>query len=134
MTDTPVSLGDMLVPNLGRIVVLVETKDEITPQGLFIPVDTARTIHETRPTRGVIVAMNVDDDEDLAFAGDGPYLKLGDTVVFGKYTGTSIEWQPPTPEGAAARPTKQRVVIMRHEDVLAKLLTPEQAQNLKVKV
>lgn len=131
MSDTPaVTLGQLVRPMPGKIVVQVETKNEVTPGGLFIPVETARSIHEQRATQGKVVAIGADDEGDLESAPS--LVNLGDVVLFGKYTGTKVEWQPPAPEGQP-RPPKEQVIIMFEKDVLAVLLSPEQATGIKVK-
>lgn len=130
----PIGLGDMILPMPGKIAVKVDTKNEITPGGLYIPEATARTIHEARATQGVVVAHGDDDDEDDDnLDAPPPRTKIGDTVLFGKYTGTKITWQPPTPEGEKVKPPREEVIVMYEKDVLAILLSPEQAKNIKVK-
>lgn len=140
MTDEkPIGLGDMIVPMPGKIAVQVETKEEFRPGGLFIPIDTARSVHEQRATQGVVVAHGDDDpDDEEDLDSPPPRVKVGDVVLFGKYTGTKITWQPPTPEGFVPSkdnppPQRQEVIVMYEKDVLAVLLTPEQAKNIKVK-
>lgn len=120
-------LQDLIVPMPGKIAVLVSTRDEITPQGLFIPVETARSLHEERPTQGVVVAIGDDeilttDDEDASGA-----IEIGDHVIFGKYTGTKISYQPDR------KVPKETVVIMREADILCILRTPTEADKLKVR-
>lgn len=128
--EPAVSLGDLIDPMPGKIVVQVATKDEFTPGGLYIPVDTARTIHEARATQGVVVAIGGETDEPVELEDDlTGLLKIGDTVLFGKYTGTKVEWQP-DPEN---RNKREQVIIMMERDVLAILRSPEQARGLKVK-
>jgi len=128
----PVNLGDLIQPMPGRIAVQIETKSERTPTGLFIPVDTARSIHEQRATQGRVVAIGDETDEVQDLDDDvSSLLKLGDTVLFGKYTGTKISWNPPDINGI--RQERQEVVIMHEKDVLAILRSPEQVRNLKVK-
>lgn len=131
--EKPVTLGDLIEPMPGKIAVKIDTKGEITPGGLYVPVDTARTIHEARATQGVVVAHGDDFDDDDDLESPPPRTKLGDTVLFGKYTGTKIIWQPPTPEGAKERPPREEVIVMHEKDVLAILRSPEQAKNIKVK-
>lgn len=131
--ETPVGLGDMILPMPGKIAVQVDTKNEITPGGLFIPVDSVKTIHESRATQGVVVAHGDDTEDEDDLDSAPPRTKVGDTVLFGKYTGTKITWQPPTPEGSAVRPPREEVIVMYEKDVLAILLSPEQAKNIKVK-
>lgn len=147
---SPLTLADLIQPLFGRIVIQVETKAEWTPSGLYIPVDTARTVHEQRATQGKVVAVSWgeavripsgstegidlepgkaylmdDDDEELSQAPHA--VSVGDTVLFGKYTGTKITWQPDRTKD------RQDVIIMQERDVLAVLHSPEQARNIKVK-
>lgn len=132
LTETQVALGALLDPAPGLIVVQVETKQEVTSSGLVIPVDVARSVHEQRPVQGTVVAIgDYDEDDDLEVAEDvsAPFVTLGDQVIFGRYTGTRVEWVPP----GKRKDEKQVCVIMRAADVLAKLRTPEQAKNLKVR-
>lgn len=112
-----VSLGDMIQPLAGKVAVLVETKDEITAGGLYIPVETARSVHEDRPTRGVVVAVGDDVDE----------VEVGQTVIFGKYTGTKIKYQIDRSVSA------ETVIIMDERSILTVLLSPEEASNIKVR-
>jgi chaperonin GroES len=119
----PLSLGDLIDPMPGKIAVQIETKKEWTPSGLFIPLETARTVHDQRATQGKVVAIGESDD-DLESPG---IVALGDTVLFGKYTGTKISWQPDR------KAERQDVIIMQERDVLAVLRSPDQARNIKVR-
>lgn len=113
-------LAKLVQPMPGRIVVLVRTTSERTPSGLFIPEETARSIHEERVTQGVIVAMSSDEDDDLS-----DDLAVGDTVLFGKFNGFSITYQPDR-----SKP-KERVVVLERKNVFAKLRDPD--VQLKIK-
>ncbi len=63
-----------------RVIVKPEEKAEKTAGGIIIP-DTA----QEKPQRGEVVAIgNGKVDEPLT-------VKVGDTVLFGKYGGTEIE-------------------------------------------
>ena len=56
-----------------------EVEDDKTPGGIYIP-DTAKE----KPQRGKIIAIGTDEElKDV--------VKVGDTIVFGKYTGDEIE-------------------------------------------
>jgi co-chaperonin GroES (HSP10) len=122
-------LGSLIEPMAGLIVVLVDTKDEITPQGLFVPQDIARGLHEgNRPTHGRIVAVAEDDDID-------DDLKVGDHILFGKFTGTKITRTVIVEEADGHKRSRidESVIVMHRKDVLARINNPDEAINLKIK-
>lgn len=72
----------MNVKPLGnRILVKQNTPEEVTASGIVLPSSTDKE----KKTQGTIVAVG--NGEDIAKLG----LKVGDTVVFGKYSGDEIE-------------------------------------------
>jgi len=84
-----------------RIVIKRKNEEERTAGGLFIP-ETAKE----RPTQATVIAVGKgryrDDGTVAALA-----VKVGDTVLFGKYAGTEIKLDG------------EEVLIIREEDVLA---------------
>lgn len=83
-------------PLADRVLILPAPAEEVTATGIIIP-DSAKE----KPLKGrVIAAGNGTKDEEML-------LKEGDTVIFGKYAGTEIEF-----EG-------EKYLIMRQSDVLA---------------
>ncbi len=83
-------------PLADRVLILPAPAEEVTATGIIIP-DSAKE----KPLKGrVIAAGNATKDEEML-------LKEGDTVIFGKYAGTEIEF-----EG-------EKYLIMRQNDVLA---------------
>ena len=64
-----------------RVIVKPEEKAEKTAGGIIIP-DTA----QEKPQRGEIVAVGKGSKKDEPMT-----VKVGDTVLFGKYGGTEIE-------------------------------------------
>ena len=81
-----------------RVLVLRAPAEEKTIGGIIIP-DTAKE----KPLKGEVIAVgNGTKDEEMI-------LKVGDTVLYGKYAGTEIEL-----EGT-------KYLIMRQSDVLAVL-------------
>lgn len=83
-------------PLADRVVILPSPAEEVTVAGIIIP-DSAKE----KPLKGkVLAAGNGTKDEEMV-------LKEGDTVIFGKYAGTEIEY-----EG-------EKYLIMRQSDVLA---------------
>jgi chaperonin GroES len=61
-----------------RILVRVLEQDSQTPSGILLP-DTA----QEKPQNGIVVAVSQDEDAEIA-------VKVGDKVLFAKYTGTEI--------------------------------------------
>ena len=66
-------------PLADRVLVEPEAAEEKTASGLYIP-DTAKE----KPQKGVVIAVgNGKKDEPLT-------VKVGDTVLYGKYSGTEL--------------------------------------------
>jgi len=85
-----------ITPLHDRVIVKAAAAEERTAGGIIIP-DTAKE----KPQRGVVVAAGTGKkDEPLT-------VKVGDTVLYGKYAGTEI-----AVEG-------QDLLIMRESDILA---------------
>lgn len=82
-----------------RVVVEAAPAEEKTASGLFIP-DTAKE----KPQKGTVISVSDEDAE-----GKKPVVKVGDTILYGKYAGTEI-----THEG-------KDYLIMRESDVYAVL-------------
>jgi chaperonin GroES len=88
-------------PLADRVVVQALEEAEQTRGGLYIP-DTAKE----KPQQGKIVAVG---PGKLSEQGErlGPDVKAGDTVLYGKYSGTEV-----TVEG-------EEYLILRESDILA---------------
>lgn len=85
-------------PLSDRVLVAPAAAEEKTVGGIIIP-DTAKE----KPLKGEVVAVGSGTkDEEMI-------LKVGDTVLYGKYAGTELEY-----EG-------EKYLIMRQSDVLAVL-------------
>ena len=83
-------------PLADRVLILPAPAEEKTIGGIIIP-DTAKE----KPVKGEVVAAgNGTKDEEMI-------LKVGDTVLYGKYAGTELEF-----EG-------KKYLMMRQSDVLA---------------
>jgi len=80
-----------------RVIVKPAPAEEKTSGGIIIP-DTAKE----KPQRGTVMAVSPKDED-----GNTPLVKEGNTVLYGKYSGTEI-----TIEG-------QDFLIMRESDILA---------------
>lgn len=73
-------MGKVNIQPLGeRVVVQPARAEEKTASGIIIP-DTAKE----KPQNGTVVAVPVEDKENPIT------VKLGDTVLYGKYAGTEI--------------------------------------------
>ena len=85
-------------PLADRVLVKPAPAEEKTVSGIIIP-DSAKE----KPLKGEVLAVgNGTKDEEMV-------VKTGDTVLFGKYAGTELEW-----EG-------EKYLIMRQSDILAVL-------------
>lgn len=85
-------------PLADRVLVIPAPAEEKTVGGIIIP-DTAKE----KPLKGEVVAVgHGTKDEEMV-------LKVGDTVLYGKYAGTELELDG------------QKYLIMRQSDVLAVL-------------
>ncbi len=83
-------------PLADRVLVKPANAEEKTASGIIIP-DSAKE----KPLKGEVLAVgNGTKDEEMV-------VKNGDTVLYGKYAGTEIEW-----EG-------EKYLIMRQSDILA---------------
>ncbi|KPJ85036.1 MAG: molecular chaperone GroES [Spirochaetes bacterium DG_61] len=77
------------------LVELEESEEQKTSGGIYIP-DTAKE----KPQRGKVVAVGTDEDLQKV-------IKVGDRVIFGKYTGDEIEYDG------------KKYLVIQRSDVLA---------------
>ena len=85
-------------PLADRVLIKAAPAEEKTAGGIIIP-DTAKE----KPLQGEVLAVgNGTKDEEMV-------LKAGDTVLYGKYSGTEVELDG------------EKYLIMRQSDVLAVL-------------
>jgi chaperonin GroES len=83
-------------PLADRVLVRPVAAETTTASGIIIP-DSAKE----KPLRGEVLAVgNGTKDEEMV-------LKVGDTILYGKYAGTEIEIE------------SEKLLIMRQSDVLA---------------
>lgn len=88
----------IIKPLADRVLIAPAKAEEKTVGGIIIP-DTAKE----KPLQGEVLAVgNGTKDEEMV-------LKKGDTVLYGKYSGTEIELD------------NEKYLIMRQSDVLAVL-------------
>jgi chaperonin GroES len=71
-------MSETLQPLCARVLVKITPEETTTKSGLVLP-DTAKE----KPQRGEVVAIG--DDEEMI------NVKVGDTVLFPKYTGTEFK-------------------------------------------
>jgi chaperonin GroES len=86
-----------------RIVVTKTEADDVTKGGLFIP-ETGKE----RPQQGLVIAVG--SGKVIGNSLVPLDIKIGDTVLFGKYSGTDI-----TVDGV-------ELLILREEDVFGRLI------------
>jgi chaperonin GroES len=92
-----------LKPLQDRVIVKQSEAEEKTKSGILLP-DSAKE----KPTRGKVIAVGpgkLDDKGKPMEIG----LRVGDTVYYGKYSGTDVEIDG------------QKLVILRESDVLGVL-------------
>jgi chaperonin GroES len=92
-----------LKPLQDRVIVKQSEAEEKTKSGILLP-DTAKE----KPTRGKVIAVGrgkLDDKGRPMEIG----LRVGDTVYYGKYSGTDVEIDG------------EKLVILRESDVLGVL-------------
>ncbi len=83
-------------PLSDRVLVRPAAAEEVTVSGIIIP-DTAKE----KPLKGIVLAAgNGTKDEEMV-------VKEGDTVLYGKYSGTEIDVDG------------EKLLIMRQSDILA---------------
>ena len=89
-----------LRPLQDRVIVKQTEAEEKTKSGIYLP-DAAKE----KPTRGKIVSVGPGRLDDKGKAMEIP-VRVGDTVYYGKYSGTEIEVDG------------QKFVILRESDLL----------------
>lgn len=88
----------MIKPLADRVLVEPKEAETKTASGLFIP-DTAKE----KPQQGVVIAAGPGKkDEPME-------VKVGDTVLYGKYAGTEVSFED------------KKYLIMKQSDILATL-------------
>jgi chaperonin GroES len=92
-----------LRPLQDRVIVRQTEAEEKTKSGIFLP-DTAKE----KPTKGKVVSVGPGRLDDKGKAMEIP-VRVGDTVWYGKYSGTEIEVDG------------QKFVIIRETDLLGVL-------------
>ena len=85
-----------ITPIADRVLVEPAAAEQVTSSGIIIP-DTA----QEKPQKGEIVAVgNGKKDEPMT-------VKVGDTILFGKFSGTEIEIE------------EQKYLLLRETDIFA---------------
>lgn len=106
-------LSDRLTiePTPGRICVRVAKQSDVTRAGLILPPKAMQGSMKNRATQGEIVAVG-SHTEDFT-DGEGriwkPMFSVGDTILFGQYSGIDIEVGD------------QSYVLLNESDVLARV-------------
>ena len=84
-----------------RLIVERMEEEQTTKGGIFIP-DTAKE----KPSKGVVLAVGPGKALENGQIRALP-IKVGDKVLFGKYSGTEVKWDG------------KELVVMREDDVMA---------------
>ena len=92
-----------LRPLQDRVIVKQTEAEEKTKSGIFLP-DAAKE----KPTRGKVISVGPGRLDDKGKAMEIP-VRVGDTVYYGKYSGTEVEVDG------------QKFVILRETDLLGVL-------------
>jgi chaperonin GroES len=92
-----------LKPLQDRVIVKQSEAEEKTKSGILLP-DTAKE----KPTKGKVIAVGPGKTDDKGRPMEIG-LRVGDTVYYGKYSGTDVEIDG------------QKLVILRESDVLGVL-------------
>ena len=92
-----------LRPLQDRVIVKQQEAEEKTKSGIFLP-DAAKE----KPTKGKVISVGPGRLDDNGKAMEIP-VRVGDTVYYGKYSGTEIEVDG------------QKFVILRESDLLGVL-------------
>jgi len=97
----PIGGKDMEIRPLGdRILIEVLEAEEVTKGGIVLP-DTAKE----KPQEGKVIAVGkgkVTDDGKVV----APEVKVGDIILFGKYTGTELKLD------------ERSLLMLREDDIL----------------
>ncbi len=101
-------MASKLIPVADRIVVKPKPREEVSRGGIVLP-DTATE----RPQQGEVIAVGqgrlTDEGKRIA-----PEVKVGDTVLYAKYSGTEIKLDG------------EEYLILRESDVLAVVVEAKQ--------
>ena len=92
-----------LTPLSDRVIVKQSEAEEKTASGILLP-DSAKT----KPTQGKVVSVGPGKTDDNG-KRHAPGCKPGDTIYYGKYSGTDVEVDG------------EKFVILRESDVLGVL-------------
>ena len=90
-----------LKPLADRVIVKQTEAEEKTASGIFLP-DAAKE----KPTRGKVIAAGPGKTDEKTGKRHSLSVKAGDTVVYGKYSGTEVEVDG------------EKFVILRESDLL----------------
>ena len=89
-----------ILPLYDRVLIKRLAEEDVTPSGIVIPEQA-----KEKPVRGKVIAIG---KGKLLDSGESRPLtvKVGDTVLFGKYSGTDVKLD------------REEFVVMREEDIL----------------
>lgn len=98
-------------PSLGRVVVELMPEEERTSQGLYILTPKDQNNHAAKVVAVCDGYASAADDDDLS--PSGPNFKVGDMVIFGKWSGIEVTLG----RGLSA----QKALILNESDILGRI-------------
>jgi chaperonin GroES len=105
-------VSDLIIPSQGRVLVQV-LNERAAKEKRVVWMPPGNSVDNEKPTQGIVVAVNPDDEYVINEGSESERVEriynLGDAVIFGKFTGTTILLDD------------QRYILLRESDILAKI-------------
>lgn len=102
-----------LKPAPGRIAIKVEDRKKMSDGGIWL----ADAVVQDKPTVGMVVEIC----DQYALDGEtyDPIYRRGDTVLFGRYTGTTITFG------------SDKIILLKENDVLCRLIPDDAGEDTR---
>jgi len=104
--ELPAGIKWVLEPSMDRLVIRVLERSSTTPSGIYLP---EGIVAKDRATTGEVIAVSLPYKDNETGEEFRPYYKVGDILIFGRFTGTEIRIDGTT------------FIILRESDALARL-------------
>lgn len=85
-------MTDLVRPVGYKILIAMPKVLEKTKGGIFVP-DDLKTREHTASIVGVVVALGPEAYSDITRYPNGPWCKIGDTILFRSYSGTRFKYK-----------------------------------------